>query len=286
MIHYSSKWLMAVLLTGTMAVTLPNFAAEDDIPPQNNRRARRGGPNMNGGPRMMGGGMAEVMEKLKAQYPDEVAEIEELGKTDRRASMEKMRALMEKAGIEMPGMPVNPEMKRINAENELAAKMPEEYDALMAQQLEIDRKLRELAAKAEIDLPETYAEAMRELKGTLQEKNPDAMKEIAELAKSDRREAEKKLRELAEAEGLEYPKMNPNRGMQMGPGGRPEMGPGQGKEGALRRNPMREIENKLKTDYPDEWQEIQELRKNDREAAREKMKELIEKAGLAEQPSK
>ena len=80
-----------------------------------------------------------------------------------------------------------------------------------------------------------------------------AMKEIAELAKSDRREAEKKLRELAEAEGLEYPKMNPDRGMQMGPGGRPEMGPGQGKEGALRRNPMREIENKLKTDYPDEW---------------------------------
>lgn len=43
--------------------------------------------------------MSERMEELKKKYPKEMAEYEELQKTDRRAAWAKLRALMEKEGI-------------------------------------------------------------------------------------------------------------------------------------------------------------------------------------------
>ena len=43
--------------------------------------------------------MSEQLAELKAKYPKEMAEIEELGKTDRRAAFQKIRELAEKAAV-------------------------------------------------------------------------------------------------------------------------------------------------------------------------------------------
>lgn len=63
-------------------------------------------PGGQGGP---GGGrmdfrrrFSEINETLQEKFPEEFAEMEALRETDRRAAMEKFRALAEKAGIEMP----------------------------------------------------------------------------------------------------------------------------------------------------------------------------------------
>ena len=43
--------------------------------------------------------MSERMEELKKKYPKEMAEYEELQKTDRRAAFAKLRTLLEKEGV-------------------------------------------------------------------------------------------------------------------------------------------------------------------------------------------
>jgi len=114
---------------------------------------------------------SQVMDKLKQDYPEEFKEIEELRSTDRRAAMEKMRALMQKAGIEFPQMggmrpPESPE----NAENDVPP--PSTKRNIFA---EIKQAEQRIAAK----FPAAYAK-LQELR---QENMPLARREFTRLYK-------------------------------------------------------------------------------------------------------
>ena len=75
--------------------------------------------------------MSERMEELKKKYPKEMAEYEELQKTDRRAAFAKLRTLLEKEGVsfgpqgrnQQAGMRDNPNKKLREAQK----KYPEEW---------------------------------------------------------------------------------------------------------------------------------------------------------------
>ena len=119
---------------------------------------------------------AEQMADLKEKYPKEMAEIEELQKTDRMAAFRKMRELAEKAGIQLnfgrpggmgggpgmgPGGPgreeggptVSPRMNPMQQLRELRRKFPKEMAAieeLRKTDPEAARvKIQELTAKLE-----------------------------------------------------------------------------------------------------------------------------------------
>lgn len=80
----------------------------------------------------------ERMEELKKKYPKEMAEIEALQKTDRRAAFAKLRALMEKDGIAPGGAPGTEETPPPVRENpnrklrEVQRKYPEEWKKIQA----------------------------------------------------------------------------------------------------------------------------------------------------------
>ncbi len=166
---------------------------------------------------------------------------------------------------------------RAEAEAKLKEQFPAEYAEIEKIRAEADTKLQELAKKAGVELPKTYAEQLAELKT----KFPKEMAEIEELQKTDRMAAFGKLRELAERAGV-----------TLGRGG---MGPGMGMGGAPgsdrgpavqppRSNPMQELRRK----FPKEMAEIDELRKTDGDAARKKMQELrkrLESEKAAEAPA-
>ena len=76
------------------------------------------------------------MEKLK-KYPKEMAEIEALQKTDRRAAFAKLRELMEKDGIAPGGAPGTEETPPVRENpnrklREVQRKYPEEWKKIQA----------------------------------------------------------------------------------------------------------------------------------------------------------
>ena len=75
--------------------------------------------------------MSERMDELKKKYPKEMAEFEELQKTDRRAAFAKLRTLMEKEGMTFGPQGRNPEAKMRENPNrklkEIRKKYPEEW---------------------------------------------------------------------------------------------------------------------------------------------------------------
>ncbi len=116
---------------------------------------------------------SQVMDKLKQDYPEEFKEIEELRSTDRRAAMEKMRALMQKAGIEFPQMggmrpPATPDS--MPTENNVPP--PSTKRNIFA---EIKQAEQRIAAK----FPAAYAK-LQELR---QENMPEARREFTRLYK-------------------------------------------------------------------------------------------------------
>ena len=132
---------------------------------------------------------------------------------------------------------------------------------------EADAKLRELAKKAGIEIPKTFAEQMAELK----EKYPKEMAEIEELQKTDRMAAFRKMRELAEKAGIALPFGRPGQGPGR-MGGRGDV-PGEDAP-RMRANPMQQL-RQLRQKFPKEMAEVEELRRTDPAAARAKMQELI-----------
>ena len=151
------------------------------------------------------------------------------------------------------------------ADKEEAAKLKAEYPAEFAeiQKLrdEAEKKLQELAKKANVELPaipKSWPERMAELKA----KYPKEFAEYEELQKTDRRAAFAKLRELMEKNGE---KMNfPGRRENSTPPPPPRENQGR---------KMKELREK----YPNEFAEIQKVRSTDPKKAREMTAELLKK---------
>ncbi len=171
---------------------------------------------------------------------------------------------------------------RAEAEAQLKQKYPTEYAEIEKLRAEADTKLKELAKKAGVEIPKTYAEQLAELK----EKYPKEMAEIEELRKTDRMGAMRKMRELAEKAGIQLSFGRPG-GMGGGPGMGPG-GPGGREDGeqattAPRMNPMQQL-RELRRKFPKEMAAIEELRKTDPEAARAKIQELSAKLEAEKTP--
>ena len=123
------------------------------------------------------------------------------------------------------------------------------------------------------------------LQAALKEKYPEKFAEIEKLQNTNLFAALEAMRSLAESSGMELPRMMPpgrgERGQRRGgPGGAgmrggPGMGFGPGGMG-MGGSPQQQVENELKEQYPEEFAEIEELR---REANR-KLQDLAEKAGV------
>jgi len=146
-------WFPAVLLAAVISAPLradePPAPTGPPAPPNDMRRdeSRRG-------ERFQG-----MLNSLKEKYPGEVAEIEKLMQTDRRAAMQKMRELMPRS---FPGGFGNRD-RSANGPwqvlmQQLKEKFPAEY-AEIEKLMQTDRtaaiaKLRELATKAGLTIPE------------------------------------------------------------------------------------------------------------------------------------
>ena len=241
----------------------------------------------------------KVRTELKEKYPEEMAEIEKLQSTNRRAAMEKTRELAKKAGISLGEESGRPDFaarfEQINAQ--LKEKYPEEM-AEIEKLRETDpraafQKTGELMQKAGIEMPRPGGqnnEVMQKINEKIQSDYADELKEIEKLRESDRREAGRKYMELqqkvAKELGVEVPQMRGRGGM--GPGG-----PGMGGEADAaapapenRGNRERavsaaarqaELEKELETAYPEEYAKLVELRKTNSAAARREFRVLARK---------
>lgn len=173
-------------------------------------------------------------------------------------------------GGEGPGMMMKD--PRSEAETEIAKKYPEEFAKLAKARSEAEKGMQELAGKAGVTLPMADF-TRREKMAEFNKKYEKELKEIDELRKSDPRAAMRKYFELLEKEGLSFGR---------GPGGR--MGSGRGGAGApeepeapVRKSPRERLEQRVKTELPEDYKEYEELRKNDPAAADKKLRELAEK---------
>ena len=175
-------------------------------------------------------------------------------------------------GMERRGDP------RAEAEAQIKEKFPAEYAEIEKLRAEADAKLRELAKKAGIEIPKTFAEQMAE--------EPAYGPMLAELGDQFCRFAERvsiqlcccvdnaafrKMRELAEKAGIALPFGRPGQGPGR-MGGRGDV-PGEDAP-RMRANPMQQL-RQLRQKFPKEMAEVEELRRTDPAAARAKMQELI-----------
>lgn len=175
-------------------------------------------------------------------------------------------------GGEGPGMMMKD--PRSDAEEELAKKYPEEFAKLAKARSEAEKGMQELAGKAGVTLPMADF-TRREKMAEFNKKYEKELKEINELRKTDPRAAMRKYFELMEKEGLSF-------GRRGGAGGR--MGPGRGgvggpeeAEAPVRKSPRERMEQRVKTELPEDYKAYEELRKTDPAAADKKLRELAEK---------
>ena len=145
---------------------------------------------------------------------------------------------------------------RAEAEKKLKEQYPAEYAEIEKLRAEAEEKLKALAKKANIELPEA-PKSMEERMADLKKKYPKEMEEIEALRKTDPRASFMKLRELM---------MKENGGKMPGGENRP----------AMRENQQKVLRDAQKK-YPEDWKEIQRVRKSDPAKARQMTKDLIEK---------
>ena len=145
---------------------------------------------------------------------------------------------------------------RAEAEKKLKAQYPEEYAEIEKLRAEAEEKLKALAKKANIELPEA-PKSMEERMADLKKKYPKEMEEIEALRKTDPRASFMKLRELM---------MKENGGKMPGGENRP----------AMRDNPQKILRDAQKK-YPEDWKEIQRIRRTEPAKARQMTRALIEK---------
>lgn len=212
------------------------FAAEGD-PPSTGGRSSRGGGNGGGRPSGSGGFEAyrQAMDQVKALYPKEYAEIEQLMATDRRAAFEKGRALAEKAGINLSslgrdrGRSQNGEGLKSNQEllewqkfeAELKAKFPNEYAEVerirVADPIAALEKIHELAVKANLKVPAVLPQeftpvlprniarqAVEIAADIIQKRYPEEYAAMVALRDTDPDAAREQFRALTKKAGLTY----------------------------------------------------------------------------------
>lgn len=151
--------------------------------------------------------------------------------------------------------------QRAEAEQKLKAQYPAEFAEIQKLRDEAEKKLQELAKKANIELP-APPKSMQERMAELKAKFPKEYAEYEELMKTDRRAAFRKMQEIMEKNGE---KMNfPGRGGRNTPPQPPRENQGR---------KMRELREK----YPEEFAEIQKVRRENPRKAREMTQELLKK---------
>lgn len=162
---------------------------------------------------------------------------------------------------------------RFKAEEEIKNKFPKEYAEAEKQLFEAEAKLRELAKKAKVDLPETTASKLRVLK----HKQPGDFSRI--ISEQDGRKAFGDMMKLAGENGVELMPQG-MRGRHPGMRGEREDGPrgSEMREGGERQRRSGRVDfNKLRKLYPEEMKKLDELRRSDPEAFRKGLRELNDK---------
>ncbi len=239
--------IFALLFAAAGTLLLP--AAETDLPDggvSTAPEARENGRSSGGGRGGRGGFNPEAMQKyrdeIKAKFPAEYAELETLQQTDRRAAMTKMRELAEKAGIESPfgsrgdrrrdNAPVRDEAAEaaeaaVKAAwqrmiDQLKEKFPEEYAGIEKLQATDPaaalEKLRALAAKAGIEVPQAPAEVsgrprpvslrngnrmmIARANRMLRQIDPEGYAALEKLRQEDEDAAREKLRAMVRSAGI------------------------------------------------------------------------------------
>ena len=159
--------LSALALTAVLSVTLPAAETPAETPAPSPAPAAEGGSRREAGRGdrgSRGGRFQEMIESLREQKPAEVAEIEKLMQSDPRSAMRRARELFpdtfsgfSRSGFR-GGMPSSRRDPWQSLMQQLKDKFPEEY-AEIEKQMQTDRtgavaKLRELAAKAGLEVPE------------------------------------------------------------------------------------------------------------------------------------
>lgn len=217
----------AVLLISAVAAQEQQSADESG----GRSRGRSRGSGNGGGFEQMREQIRKANEQIKEKFPEEYKELEKLEATDRRAAFQKRLELAKKAGIELPefggrrGGDRRPDAAEQDmreewrkAEEAVKEKLPAEFaefeklretnpDAALA-------KLRELAEKAEVKLPEGQPSfknvgprnvarlAVEYADRVLQQRYPDEYAQIVELRAEDPDLAREQYRELFKRAGL------------------------------------------------------------------------------------
>ena len=156
-------------------------------------------------------------------------------------------------------------LQRFKAEQEISQKFPKEYAEAEKQLFEAEQKLRELAQKAKVTLPDSMESKIR----TLKHKQPEAFAKIA--AEEDGRKAMTEAMKLAKDNGIElFPAMN-----RMRPGnGEPRPERAERPEG---RRSGRVNFSKLRKQYPEEMKKLESLKQSDPKAYAAGLRELVKK---------
>ena len=220
----STMKIRIILLCFVVAVSaLPEMgrAAEPSAPPAasagNTAQPPRDGERS--GRRMRGG--ANFLERLKSQYPAEVAEIEKLRESDPEAAGVKMRELMSKAGFGRRGHrgADTPASTPGEISESTLAKLKEKYPAEFAQYEELKKsdpekaaaKLRELLEKAGLaqeaaasvsTLRDRTRRQVEEINRELQRRDPETYARLEALRESDPDAARREFRRMAGEAGL------------------------------------------------------------------------------------
>ena len=249
---------------------------------------------------------AQIQSTLKKKYPEKFAKIEALAKTNLPKAMQEMTDLARTAKLEIPrngrqgnfrrngfrsGMNLSghrpmPGMRggyntftsgnsRNAAEEQIKAKYPAEYAAIVKLREEAENRMQALAKKGNITLPDT-PETLRKKFQLVREKYKAEFEEIHKLRQTDRRAAMERTMEIYKREGLTFPRMGTgftpgrNQGGSMQEGNTPPPPP-------RRANPMMERMKLLRKTYPAEMQKLDSLRRSDPAAYRQGLRALSQK---------
>ena len=250
---------------------------------------------------------AQIQSTLKKKYPEKFAKIETLAKTNLPKAMQEMTDLARTAKLEIPrngrqgnfrhrngfrpGMNMSgrrpmPGMmggynaftsgnSRNAAEEQIKAKYPAEYAAIVKLREEAENRMQALAKKGNITLPDT-PETLRKKFQLVREKYKAEFEEIQKLRRTDRRAAMERTMEIYKREGLTFPRM----GMGFGPGrnqGSSMQGENTPPPPPRRGNPMMERLKLLRKTYPEEMQKLDSLRRSDPAAYRQGLRALSKK---------
>ena len=165
-------------------------------------------------------------------------------------------------------------LQRFKAEQEISRKFPKEYADAEKQLFEAEQKLKELAQKAKVTIPESVESKIR----TLKHKQPEAFAKIA--SEEDRRKAAADLMKLAKENDIElFPAMN-----RMRPGsGEPRTERVERPEG---RRSGRVNFSKLRKLYPEEMKKLESVKQSDPKAYTAGLRELVKKMETEDAASK